>query len=193
MRAVLLVVLCLIAGCAQARPPFAFEQVTGRLDLPDGSVCSATRFGNAILTSRHCMEGPSQQVRFQGILANVTRVWIDGENIWVYTDRDWGPGPRIAAGPPAKGEALFLIGNAAGFNQIARTATLAGRTDRALPKVVVLLIACAQCWHGDSGAGIFNARGEIVGVMLGNYNFAVQEKSGSPSVFSIAIAVPVRR
>jgi hypothetical protein len=179
-------------GCADAKPPFGkIEQFTGRLELPDGSVCSGTRDGTAIITSRHCMEGPSRQVRFQGILCNVLRVWIHGENIFVYTDRNWGQGPRF--GTARKGDELYIIGNAGGFEQIARTATLAGRTVYALPgHVNAVLIACASCWHGDSGAGVFNAKGELVAVFLGSFNTHVIEASGEPSLFSLAIAVPIQ-
>jgi len=129
----LLVLLCLlfVTGCASAQPPFGkIEQYTGRLDLPNGDVCSGTRYGHAIITSRHCMEGPSRQVRFQGILANVTRVWIHGENIYVYTDRDWGPGPKF--GTAAKGDTVYLIGNARGLHQNPRRAHLCGRDDPGL-------------------------------------------------------------
>lgn len=176
-----------ISGCA-AKPPFGkIEQYTGRIDLPNGDVCSGTRSYTAIITSRHCLEGPSKQLRFQGILVNVETVMIRGENIWVFTDRNWGPPPKMAK-PPKKGEPLYLIGNPANGDQLARTATLAGTMRTPIGEVFV--VTCA-CWHGDSGAGIFNAKGELVGVFLGAFNFGANEASGVPSLFALPVAVPV--
>jgi len=177
-------------GCAEARPPFGkIEPYTGRLETEGGAVCSGTRYYEAIITCGLCMEGPGRRIAFQGIRVNVTRVWIVGENIYFSTDRNWGPPPKF--GKARKGDTLYMIGNAGGFDQLARTATLAGFADDALPKVNALLIACGQCWHGDSGAGVFNQRGELVAVYLGSYNFHMIERTNALSVFSVSIAVPV--
>lgn len=183
-----------IPGC-QAQPPFpAIENFTGRIETADGSICSGTRYFNAVITSRHCLEGPGNQIRFQGILANITRVWIRGENIYVFTDRQWGAPPKFAKA--IKGEPLYLIGNAGGFEQLARDARMSGALD--VPSIAgrnnaipgALLIACASCYHGDSGAGLFNAKGQLVGVYLGAFNQMAKEQSGY-SFWSLSIAVPV--
>jgi hypothetical protein len=159
----LLLAMSLPAGC-QAQPPLNhMQRITGTLNLPEGGICSATAIGpHAIATASHCMATVKDEVRFRGINYRVVKVMHDGkDHALVILDGDMGAFAR--RGRNARlGETLWMWGNPMGLPQVLRR----GEVSRVSADET--LLDC-RCFNGDSGMGLFNEAGQLVGVFSGAY------------------------
>jgi V8-like Glu-specific endopeptidase len=152
--------------------------------VTDGDMCTATAIGpHALLTATHC-ELPTDDVVIAvqndtddnddiGHIvkrirdkADHTILFISGQSFpsWVSVNLD---------DPLEQNENVFSIGNPAEWTDVFYRGYIQGtQVDHSLeaafglgtPDEVLLDI---QVWHGDSGAGVFNDKGELIGVLTG--------------------------
>jgi S1-C subfamily serine protease len=157
-------ILCTLPAACEAHPPFGrMQEVTGTLNLPDGAICSATVIGpHAIATATHCLKSAGSELRFRGIRYDVESIVSDGkDHSLVRVKGDLGR--SAALGRPAKlGDDLWMIGNPMGVSQVLRRGLVIRRSSDET------LLDC-RCWAGDSGMGLFNEFGQLVGVFSGAY------------------------
>lgn len=178
--AILLVFLAGCAGCASIPAPRPEFGAAVRLDFYGGGNCSGTAVAEyAIVTAAHCFKGGEmggmlingQSAAYQ-ILAN------DGNDhvlmrVTARQDKVARLGKR-----PAWGQSLALIGNPVGLSKLFRTGRVAGFDpaanclDEAERKCPVMFVDLNTA-GGDSGAGYFNTKGELVGVHSGSYAYGI--------------------
>ena len=159
------IILCALtlSACSQpeVRPgPMApISELAFRIEQ-GGTVCSATAIGpSKLLTSSHCL-ADYPLLLVNGTAAGVVSVVHDGNDhaVVVVTMRflAWAK----VVGPPALGEVVEYHGNPLRFHQLYRRGYVAG-VDR------TGVILDVNGYNGDSGAGVFNTKGEVVGVISG--------------------------
>jgi len=154
----LFALLMMLSGCAEARP-VPIEQYTYRIELPSGSLCSATAVAkDVILTARHCVEGDEKSLVIAGQTVRIGMMAEDGsDHLLIQLDVEFkvwatrGPTPKA-------GDELRIVGNADGYIQMLRRGYVMG-WDRNQ------MLMDMNCGLGDSGAGIFNEAGQLVGVV----------------------------
>lgn len=161
MRCLFVFLMLVLSGCVQARP--SVEQYTYRIGTQDGGLCSATAVGrDTLLTAAHCVSRTDTHVYLGGERVTVLRIEIDSRDhallriqrrLPVWTQR--GPSPK-------KSERVQFFGNVDSFDQIYRSGTFAGWYQGAL-------VFDMTCGKGDSGAGIFNEQGQLIGVVSAVY------------------------
>lgn len=171
MKAVLLA-LVLLGGSA-AIPASAPSSVnrdpaehatTVHLTFTDGGSCSGTIIGpHAVLSASHCYaEAPLAMV--DGVKARTLKSVSDGRDhtiIWVdLTYKVWA---SIGAPKMIQGEEVHWFGNPLGRRDLLRRGYVSGFES---PDWVLI---DAVVGPGDSGSGIFNNAGEIVGVISSVY------------------------
>lgn len=168
---------CLLADCAVPTVRYAH-----RLDFADGH-CSATAVGpHTLLTAAHCIQGDIPTA----VDGHKTRVvWIaqDGHDhaligqtvafsAWVHSYAD-----------PIQGESVHIVGNPGDERRlyqhgyIAGPSTLEGRA---------ATLYDMQIFFGDSGAGIFDGRGRLVGVISG-----IHGMSSKGVMVTLAVGFPL--
>lgn len=152
-----------IAGCTNPR---AIEKQakasTLHLGLTDGN-CSATSIGyKLILTATHCFNtGHLLTVNDQPV--NVESYRDDGaDHRVIVLDTDFPPYAKFGK-VPEQGDRAFFYGNPMGLRDVLRRGVVAGLADRGW--LVDMTVG-----PGDSGAGVFNDRGELIGVVYGYGN-----------------------
>jgi hypothetical protein len=161
MRCLAVLLLFLLAGCANARP--STEQYTYRIGTQDGGLCSATAVGRStLLTAKHCVSLTDTVVYVGGKRVAITRIEVDGYDhalLWVQTRFPaWaqrGPSPK-------KADVIHFFGNVDSFEQLYREGHMSGWYGGAF----VLDITCGK---GDSGAGVFNEQGQLFSVVSAVY------------------------
>lgn len=160
----LLCVMALPSGC-EAHPPFGrMADVTGTLILADGGICSGTAVGpHVIASAAHCVADDPVEIRFRGQLFRITSIVRDGsDHALIRVDGDLGDFAKLGL-PPKIGDTLHVIGNPGGRPQLYRRAVVAGRP--AGEEYRHALYVDCRCWKGDSGAALFNDRGQLVGIV----------------------------
>lgn len=156
----LLPLLVLLAGCggcvglptADSIRPYAL-----RLEFTT-SICSGTAIApHVLVTASHCFGGGDLQ-KVNDKPVNVVRVWDDGhDHSLVVVERTFDHyAPRV--GKPHVGDRVRWWGQPQGEPFVYREGYIAEIT-----KDWILLDA--TICHGDSGAGVFNDRGERVGII----------------------------
>ena len=160
MRA-MLAVLLLLAGCCGCAsvPTFdALHSTTLRLEFVRG-ICSGTAIGpHVILTAQHCLRGGTLQlVNDQPVkVVGIGRDKHDTLTLRLtgLTFTHWA---RLGHAPK-QGDRIRWWGNPEGQPNVYREGYVAGLSDG-------MIVFDATICHGDSGAGIFNPQGEVVGVV----------------------------
>jgi len=158
MKYLLALLALSLSGCADARPA-PVEQYTYRIILPSGALCSATAVAkDVILTAKHCVEGDEKTLTIAGQTVPIGQMAEDGlDHVLIQvgvTFKTWA-----SRGPtPKPGDAVRIYGNADGYEQIYRTGYVMGWAG-------YQLLMDMNCGLGDSGAGIFNDAGQLVGVV----------------------------
>lgn len=131
-------------------------------DITGGGHCSATAIGpHALLTASHC-EAPSDVIGIDGeeykLLAPPIRDKFDHSIFYVNaTFTEWA---TIATEPVQVGDDIFLFGNPGKWDDIFRKGYVAALSSTPSQPVAYDF----NGFPGDSGSGIFNAQGQLVGV-----------------------------
>jgi S1-C subfamily serine protease len=160
MRALILATLMLLAGCSGNAVELAHQSAV-LLSMDDGT-CSATIIGpHAILTAEHCLSATTH-LAINNHPVEVVKVLLDGKDhaivIVRVTFKQWadiGPAPRY-------GQPIFDLGNPGDLRDVYRHGYVAG------PQVVdgqTFILLDFEGWYGDSGSGIFNEYGQLIGVV----------------------------
>lgn len=161
MKFLATLLLASLAGCADARP--SFERFTYRIGTQDGGLCSATAVGqDVLLTAKHCIGEGDTVVYLGDKRVTVRHIEVDGRDhalLWV--DRRFSVWAQRGA-TPVKGDALSIFGNVDGFEQFYRVGRMSGWYSSAM-------LMDMTCGKGDSGAGVFNESGQLVGMVSAVY------------------------
>lgn len=176
----------LVAGCAT--PMSAVErahQSTLRLTMDDGG-CSGTAIGpHAILSATHCFLG-AHSLEINGEPVVVTGAISDGnDHTIVFVDRTFAD--FATRGPaPAQADPVFILGNPGGFRDLYRAGRVAGTSVNGKVRYTVYDL---NDFFGDSGSGIFNEQGRLVGVIslvlvLDNHGIQAKFAASLPMAFT---------
>lgn len=159
MRLLALLLALVVGGCAEAHAPNPRDYAL-RLEFrmaDKGTVCGATAVAeDAIETAVHCMALPLSTIN--GTPAKVVSShWISPDRVRVVVS---GIKFKVWArfGNPVTGERLRWYGHPMGIPFVYRE----GRVAMVYPGG---LAVDATICHGDSGSGLFNDAGELVGVV----------------------------
>jgi hypothetical protein len=131
-------------------------------DITGGGHCSATAIGpHALLTASHC-EAPNDTIGIDGneykLLAPPIRDTFDHSIFYVNaTFTEWA---TISTEPAQVGDDIFLFGNPGKWDDIFRKGYVAAVPEENGEPVAYDF----NGFPGDSGSGIFNAQGQLVGV-----------------------------
>lgn len=158
MRLILLALL-FVAGCAGAHPT-DFKAYTLRLDFERG-VCSGTAVGpNVLLTATHCFEGGGRLLAINGAEHYALKIVKDGkDHSLVRVTASFDKWATIGLYPNA-GDRVRFLGNAAGEADMYREGyVVRARSDE--------LLIDSRGFGGDSGAGIWNHKGQLIAVLYG--------------------------
>lgn len=175
----LLLASLLMAGCSgcASLPNFAKADLAAvRLELPGGGVCSATAVGtHTLLSATHCFEAHAGVMKVDGKEAGYVIVADDGNDHVLV--RMTARQEHIAEfGPkPAQGAEVFIHGNPMAIADLLRVGRVAGWNEQGM-------LLTGQFWKGDSGAGILDRKGRIVGVISGML---------SQQIWYITVAMPM--
>lgn len=165
--------------------------------IVDGVKCSATAIApNALLTASHC-ELPTDTITVDDHVASVLGIIRDGNDHTIYL-LDVTFAQYASFGQHIEiGDDIFLFGNPAKFTDLFRRGTVAGvRTvggggglleelfgsdDNVKPSAFEFFYDF-NGWPGDSGAGVFNQAGEIVGVVSVGELISAKDDSPWPTL-----------
>lgn len=183
MKSIALLLAFAIGGCAGCaslpapRPEFA---AAVRLDFLDGGNCSGTAVSEfAIVSAAHCFKGSDfGAMSVNGESSAYQVVANDGrDHVLLRVTARQASVARIGKAP-VWGEPLAMIGNPAGLSKLFRTGRVAaidngfsclGDSGSKCPALLIDLNTAG----GDSGAGYFNVRGELVGVHSASYTYGI--------------------
>ena len=154
----LLPLLLLLGGCGGCAPSHSDLRATAlRLEFERG-LCSGTALGpQTIITATHCLQGDLRSVN--GAKASIASARKEGRDTVILTIT--GPTLRHFAkrGPRAvQGQTVRFFGNPGGNADVFRK----GYVVRAWTDGLVLDMPVCR---GDSGAGILDDQGRVVGVV----------------------------
>lgn len=154
------VLLLLLAACAAHSPEDRAKLTVARLEFSPSGTCSGVFIGpELLLTASHCLE-MGQLSRINGLPTRARAIRHDGQDHAVvvvdYPNRHW-----TTVNPDFRqGQRVFMYGNPAGRTDILRRGYIAGRD-------ADFIYLDMQIGGGDSGAAVFNDRGEVVGLVTG--------------------------
>lgn len=143
----------------------------GQETAVEGDSCSATAVGpHALLTATHCelgsddlaIEGQEKTAHIDGRIRDGndhTIFLLSGVTFKVYAQID-------LKNSISQGDDVFLFGNPGNWSDVYRRGYMAGIHQDLLGSESETLFDVAG-WHGDSGAAIFDSRGEIAAVLTG--------------------------
>ena len=161
MKILCFLLALLITGCAEAHP----RDYALRLEFEQGGVCSGTAVGERlVLTASHCWQA-GRLVKINGQPAYALRIKHDGaDHALVRVTVEFDRWARMGK-EPVQGDRVRWIGQPAGMPGIYREGYFAGWRDGSM-------VFDAAAWGGDSGAGIMDRQGRIVGVLSGMYRWS---------------------
>ena len=140
--------------------------ITQKVLVGGGGKCSATAIApHALLTASHC-EKPTGEILIDGTPAHILIEPIrDGfDHSVLIVDATFANYAEFAYAEPKVGDDIFIFGNAGSQTDLLRKGYVAK-----LGKDEDPYLYDFNGWMGDSGAGIFNAEGKLVGVVsIGN-------------------------
>lgn len=162
---ILAAMLVLLTGCGCVSVPSHDSLQATTLHILTASdkgamVCSGTATGPAELTTaKHCVDGFAlKQVNGTDVTVASTRYVGDDEAVITLSApafKHWArPGTT-----PKQGDRIRYWGTPLGIPGVYREGIVVAVTDS-------VIVADLQVCHGDSGAGLFNDRGEMVGVVV---------------------------
>jgi len=130
------------------------------------SVCSGVYVKpNVYLTAAHCLHDKvPKQISLAGKVANVVSVTLDEtDHALIVVDIKSDHFAPVSTFEPKVGDQIFYVGNPGGLDQILRKGYVSGYLGEDI-------LMDVRGWKGDSGAGIFNSAGYLIGTM--NYYWA---------------------
>jgi S1-C subfamily serine protease len=163
-----------IHSCS-AQPPYEKAKLaTITLGVPGGG-CSATAVGRfTLLTASHCVADGANAVVVDGKQCEVWKIVHDGYDHALLTIDSDCPQEHIAkpGKAPKIGDTVFCWGNPGCFEDLLRVGQVVGYGlmpkewgEAAEPYKHKAYFLTGPFAHGDSGAALFNQRGEIVGTV----------------------------
>lgn len=154
MRLLVLLAAMLLAGCVSPR-------VAVRLTSDDGQ-CSATVVSHkAILTAAHCFAG-AKTLAIDGKPVQVLKILQDGnDHVLVVVAHRFAHFAQVGQAPQT-GDKLHMVGNPGPLQDLYREGVVYGPA--AIEGKTVTLYSL-PIWFGDSGAGLFDRHGYLVGVV----------------------------
>jgi hypothetical protein len=156
-----------LAQAACANPP---AEQSARINI-DGATCSGTIVGQStILSAAHCFQEDEGLLSDFKVTTTTTNVLVDGYKMFivamVFDDADhvlvkvdfiFKDHSTLGVQPPV-GAKVHYHGNAAGLNNVYREGYITGYPHGEMQMDV-------NGFFGDSGSGIFDENGKVVGVM----------------------------
>jgi V8-like Glu-specific endopeptidase len=127
--------------------------------------CTATAIGpHALLTASHC-EKPSNRLRVDGgravEIVQIKRDDLDHTILYLkdITFTEWA---NFSFDGAALGEEVFMFGNPGSFPSMLRRGYFSGVDNSDEP---IILLLDMNGFFGDSGSGVFNKNGDLIGVI----------------------------
>lgn len=179
MRLFALLLACLIGGCggcASVQPLDVARDAYVALRF-EGATCSGTAIGpDTFITADHCFDG-GDLLTVNGNMVAVVSILRDGNDHAKVTvaGAKFTTWAKWAKRPMVQGDAVTWIGGPAGETHVLRRGYVAKVSTEGV-------LIDAQIWKGDSGAGVLNDRGELVGM--------VSAMTGPAPSFVMAVLLP---
>ena len=162
MRSLLLTLLAFAAGCTGCvSVPQSEHGATMRVTFADHGLCSATAVGpSTILIATHCLTAPLKTA--SSIMAHeVSRVDDKHDHSLVRLNIRFASWAKFGESA-RQGDEIHYYGNALGFNDLLRRGYVANCDGTAC-------MVDVEGAPGDSGSGVFDASGRIIGVISQMY------------------------
>lgn len=148
------------------------KQSSVLLDINDGAICTGTVVGkHTVLTAAHCFgEFKTGVIALdEGAVQPYTIVVDDGNDHVLLRIADAGSKRIASLGPaPRPGDPVYLWGNPHGVRDQLRSGYAQGYVRNFWGSPVITVFSFFT-QPGDSGAGYFNSRGEVVAVHWGRH------------------------
>jgi len=179
-------IVCADGSPSSAQTPDAKEKEetvvitsTDRDDVRIGAGVVVSKTGSALVvaTAAHTVAHGGLTVQTQsGERLNVVKIdTIPGFDLAVITTSAYvGPVVTAAFGNPTLGGGVHVWGNRVDRSFVESTGSVVD-LDPALPEGPAngrFAIDCAACDHGDSGGGVFDADGRLIGILEGARRYA---------------------
>lgn len=160
MKLLLAATLCVLAGCA-GNPVANAHRSTVRLEMDNGT-CSGTVVGpHTILTAEHCLTD-THTLAIDGQPVAMVRVTLDHhDHALVRVNATFSAWVNRGA-TEGQGQAVFVLGNPGDLKDMYRHGFIAGQSR---VKGVTVTLYDLNGYYGDSGSGIFNDQGDLIGVV----------------------------
>lgn len=157
MKAAALLLTLLLMGCESAE--VRVKGATAHINTPFAGDCSATYVGpKLLLSASHCFVMDSGPITINGKAGEIVSIRHDGHDLAVVVVTVESPHWAKVGKKAQQGDAVFYYGNPNSLRDLLRRGYVIGvYEDRTLVDM--------QVGRGDSGAGVFNRKGELVGVM----------------------------
>jgi V8-like Glu-specific endopeptidase len=169
----------------------AAHNTTHRLTIKESQgagVCSSTAVGpHKLLTATHCV-ATGLAFKVDGQLVTVAAITNDGadHSIMTLSDMTFEEYAVVNADSLKQGDHVYMWGNPDGLNDQYREGYVTGAIQTPDGPIVTLDL---NGYFGDSGAGLFNEKGEVVGVISIVHNS--NEEQGGPNM-KLMGAFPLR-
>lgn len=161
MRAALLLLLLLAAPVnALTRTEANAKPYAVVLEFIGGGNCSGTIIGrHEILTAGHCFAETPPAALVNGTPVEVVALHPAGDDVVRVQVRTTFPRWASLGDAPRQGDAVFVFGNPAGQRDVFRRGYV---VDAGTALAIDMRVG-----QGDSGAAVFNERGQVVGIVTG--------------------------
>lgn len=139
--------------------------------ISDGAVCTATAIGpRALLTATHC-ENPTDDLEVDHHPLQIMKRLRDGNDhtIYIMANTFFPVTVNVDETELSEGDDVFIIGNPTGYRKILRKGTFSGIYYADEPAEDGQdhreLIYDLNIGVGDSGAAVFDSKGDVTGVI----------------------------